>query len=167
MKLIIQLFLLLLSLNAAQTTGTISATIEVVDGISLDDFQDLDFGQAYQGETVTVPELAKCLDMYNDPTIGRIHMLAVKNGQALTLTSTVPTDLTHTDATTLLPLTIDTWWCQGPTNAPDKFATAVKNVLGRADSATTNLIDWTGTINVPLSQKIGIYTGVINFLVEY
>jgi hypothetical protein len=169
MKSIIKLSLLLisLSLNAAQLTGTLTSTIEVVDGISLDDFQDLDFGVAYQGETVSVVELSTCQDMYDDTTIGRIHMTAVSNGQSLTLTSTVPTDLTHTDGTTTLPLTIDTWWCQGPSNAPDKFSSNTKDVLGREDTATTNLVDWTGLIDIPTTQKIGIYTGVIDFLLEY
>jgi len=166
-KLIIFLISLSLFLNAAQSTGGQTATIEVVDGIGLDDFQDLDFGKAYQGETVTVSELGNCLDMYNDTTIGRIHMIAVSNGQALTLTSTVPTDLTHTDGITLLALTIDSWWCQGPSNAPDQFASPTKNVLGREDTATTNLINWTGLINIPISQKVGIYVGSIDFKVEY
>ena len=164
------IFIILLSisqLNAAQTINTITSTIEVVDGISLDDFQDLDFGVVYQGETVTVSELSTCLDMYNDTTIGRIHMTAVSNAQSLTLTSNVPTDLTHTDGTTLLPLTINSWWCQGPSNAPDQFSSSTKAVLGREDTATTNLVNWTGSINIPISQKIGIYTGTINFSVEY
>ena len=153
-------------LSASTLSSTISATVEIYDGILVVNEQDLNFGQIYPGETADVLSSVSCQTMYDNPMVGRLHMVGLSNGDSLSLTTNMPTTLLHTDGLTTIPITVEDWWCQGTANTSERINSS-KNVLGRADTPTTNLINFTGSVTASPTQLPGVYTANIDFSVTY
>jgi spore coat protein U-like protein len=156
---------------AAQTTGTINATVEVIAALTLTETNAMDFGQIVTSETA-VQTIAVPADCTNATAVsagnGAAQITNASDGQAVNVTVGFPATLDDGGGNSITFQNGTAQYCDTEAGAVVDVTTAATAVTLVADAGgNENIIYTAGELAPDGTQAIGTYNGTIDITLDY